>query len=288
MIGYLRRNSVLIAGFGVLLYMFLPIFVAAGVDMPSLALDLALGRSLPDSVPFAEVAVVRDYVRPTLDESGTVIHVKSDGTIVIESTRDITVTRSMSGGTTGAPKGVAIQHRSAVAMVRWCHAMFTPEEYAGMLVSTSISFDMSVFEIFATLAAGGKLLLAENALALPALAAKDEVVLVDTVPSAMAELLRMGGLPPSIRTVNLGGEALKPTLVRDIYEKLPGVERVVNLYGPSEDTTFSTFAVVPRDTEHPLIGRQPQVSSEVNRLDQQVVAWLDVVSRQDCLAVFDR
>ena len=37
----------------------MPLTVAAGVDMPSLALDLALGRELPDSVPFAEVAVVR-------------------------------------------------------------------------------------------------------------------------------------------------------------------------------------------------------------------------------------
>jgi amino acid adenylation domain-containing protein len=158
-------------------------------------------------------------------------------------------------GSTGVPKGVAIQHRSAVAMVRWAHAMYTPEEYAGVLASTSICFDMSVFEIFATLAAGGKILLAENALALPDLEARDEVVLVDTVPSAMSELLRMGRLPSTIRTVNLGGEALKGSLVREIYGQLPGVERVVNLYGPSEDTTFTSYAVVPRDAGHPLIGR---------------------------------
>ena len=158
-------------------------------------------------------------------------------------------------GSTGIPKGVAIQHRSAVAMVRWCHQMFGAEEYAGILVSTSICFDMSVFEIFATLSAGGKLLLAENALALPDLEAKDEVVLVDTVPSAMAELLRLGRLPSSIRTVNLGGEPVKASLVRDLYDKLPNLERVVNLYGPSEDTTFTSYAVIPRDADHPLIGR---------------------------------
>ncbi len=158
-------------------------------------------------------------------------------------------------GSTGVPKGVAIQHRSAVAMVRWAHTMYTPAEYAGVLASTSICFDMSVFEIFATLAAGGKILLAENALALPDLAARDEVVLVDTVPSAMSELLRLGRLPSTIRTVNLGGEALKGSLVQEIHRQLPGVERVVNLYGPSEDTTFTSYAVVPPDAEHPLIGR---------------------------------
>ena len=158
-------------------------------------------------------------------------------------------------GSTGVPKGVAIQHRSAVAMVRWALTMYTAQEYEGVLASTSICFDMSVFEIFATLAAGGKIVLAENALALPDLASKDEVVLVDTVPSAMSELLRLGRLPSTIRTVNLGGEALKGSLVEEIHQQLPGVERVINVYGPSEDTTFSTWSVVPRQGEHPLIGR---------------------------------
>ena len=55
--------------------------------------------------------------------------------------------------------------------------------------------------------------------------------------------------------MNLGGEPLKGSLVREIHAQLPGVERVVNLYGPSEDTTFTSFSVVPRDAEHPLIGR---------------------------------
>jgi amino acid adenylation domain-containing protein len=172
-------------------------------------------------------------------------------------------------GSTGVPKGVAIQHRSAVSLVRWSHAMFTPEEYAGLLASTSICFDLSVFEIFATLAAGGRLLLAENALALPELAAKDEVVLVNTVPSAMAELLRLGGLPSSIRTVTLAGESLKGSLVREVYAKLPNVERVMNLYGPSEDTTFSTYAVVPRDAGHPLIGR-PLTGKSAYVLDREM------------------
>ena len=47
----------------------MPLTVAAGVDMPSLALDLALGRTLPDSVPFAEVAVVRFLEDVFLDPS---------------------------------------------------------------------------------------------------------------------------------------------------------------------------------------------------------------------------
>ena len=74
-----------------------------------------------------------------------------------------------------------------------------------MLAGTSIAFDISVFELFAPLATGGRVILADNALALPRLPAAGEVTLLNTVPSVMAELLRDGAppLPASIRVVNL-------------------------------------------------------------------------------------
>src|SRR6185436_1999928 len=74
-------------------------------------------------------------------------------------------------GSTGRPKGVALAHAGAVAMLRWAASVFTPEELAGTLASTSICFDVSVFELFGPLSYGGKMILADNALALPGLAA---------------------------------------------------------------------------------------------------------------------
>jgi amino acid adenylation domain-containing protein len=158
-------------------------------------------------------------------------------------------------GSTGVPKGVATPHRTVAAMTRWALTAYTPNEVAGVLAATSICFDLSAFEIFFTLAAGGKVVLAENALALPGLAAAEEVTLINTVPSAMTELVHQGRLPSSIRTVNLAGEALKGSLVRDLHDRLGDAVRVVNLYGPTETTTYSTRSVVPRGAEHPLIGR---------------------------------
>jgi amino acid adenylation domain-containing protein/FkbM family methyltransferase len=158
-------------------------------------------------------------------------------------------------GSTGRPKGVAITHRSAVVFLHWARTVFGDEQLAGVLASTSISFDLSVFELFAPLSWGGKVILAENALQLPSLEAAGEVTLVNTVPSAMTELVRMKGLPESVRTVNLAGEALPRRLVRQLYE-LGHVEHVYNLYGPSEDTTYSTFTLVgPEDEDAPHIGR---------------------------------
>jgi len=158
-------------------------------------------------------------------------------------------------GSTGRPKGVAIEHHSAVALVSWARRVVRPEYFARVLAATSISFDVSVFEIFATLGCGGAIVLAPNLLEAPLVPAADEITMVMAVPSPMAELVRTGRVPRSVRAVWLAGECLPNRLAQDLYGH-PSVEEVVNVYGPSEDTTYSTLAVVPRGaTEPPLIGR---------------------------------
>jgi amino acid adenylation domain-containing protein len=157
-------------------------------------------------------------------------------------------------GSTGRPKGVAISHRSAAALLAWASEVFPERDRAGVLAATSICFDLSVFEIFLPLCHGGTVVLAETALHLPRLAAAGRVTLINTVPSAITELVRGEGLPVSVRTVNLAGEPLPRRLVDEIYG-VPAVERVLNLYGPSEDTTYSTFAVIDRRPGLPPIGR---------------------------------
>ena len=144
-------------------------------------------------------------------------------------------------GSTGRPKGVALEHRNAVAFVHWAQQAYTREELACVLGSTSICFDVSIFEIFVTLATGGTLLLAENVLELPRLPDADLLTFLSTVPSAMAELVRDFNLPKSIQAVNLGGETLPDALVDTIFRR-SAVRRVVNMYGPTETTTYSTFS----------------------------------------------
>jgi amino acid adenylation domain-containing protein len=156
-------------------------------------------------------------------------------------------------GSTGEPKGVAIQHSSTVAFLHWAMETFSPRDLEGVLASTSLCFDLSVFELFAPLCRGGKVVVAQNALQLRA-AGFDEVTLVNTVPSAMAELVRSGSLPASVRTVNLAGEPLRNSLVQQIYQQ-ETIGQVLNLYGPSEDTTYSTFVRLARGaSEEPSIG----------------------------------
>jgi amino acid adenylation domain-containing protein len=166
-------------------------------------------------------------------------------------------------GSTGTPKGVAIEHRNTVALLHWAKEVFTADEIAGVLASTSICFDLSVFELFVPLSWGGKIILVENALSLREAADKG-ITLVNTVPSAMATLLGAGALPESVRVVNLAGEPLCRELVNQLYQT-GMIEKVYDLYGPSETATYSTFT---RRTANGLatIGR-PIANTHVYLLD---------------------
>ena len=174
-------------------------------------------------------------------------------------------------GSTGKPKGVAIEHHNVVAFVQWALSVFSSEDLAGVLASTSICFDLSIFELFVTLSGGGCAILVENILHLPEIPSSVNVTLLNTVPSALNELLHGHRLPASVRTVNLAGEALPRSLVERIYEQ-ETVQRVFNLYGPSEDTTYSTYTLVERNAPAITIGH-PIANTQVYILD----AYLQVV-----------
>ncbi|WP_037583730.1 non-ribosomal peptide synthetase [Stigmatella aurantiaca] len=172
-------------------------------------------------------------------------------------------------GSTGRPKGVAIEHHNAAVFIQWSLNCFSAQQLAGVLASTSICFDLSIFELFAPLCSGGTVLLASNALALPSLPAAQEVTLINTVPSAIAELARTNAIPSSIHTLNLAGEPLSGSLVRALYS-LPSIQHVFNLYGPTEDTTYSTFTLIPKDaSSEPTIGR-PISGTRAYVLDRQL------------------
>ncbi|MEA5617544.1 amino acid adenylation domain-containing protein [Cronbergia sp. UHCC 0137] len=174
-------------------------------------------------------------------------------------------------GSTGKPKGVMIEHCSPVCLLYWAREVFNDDAISGVLAATSICFDLSVFEIFVPLCWGGKVILAENALDLPNLPAKNQVTLINTVPSAVTQLLNFNAIPNSVKTVNLAGEPLTWKLVQQL-QQLPHVEQIFNLYGPSEDTTYSTYIELKDITPNsptPPIGR-PIANTQVYILDKHL------------------
>src|SRR5207237_1146830 len=169
----------------------------------------------------------------------------------------------------GRPKGVAITHRSALSLVHWALQTYMPEQLAAVLASTSICFDLSIFELFVPLSCGGCVVLVDNALQLADLPVSEQVALINTVPSVISELLRLQALPASLHTINLAGEPLPRPLVQHLYQ-LPFVQQVYNLYGPTEDTTYSTAALLSaQETDRPVIGR-PLSNTQAYVLDAQM------------------
>ncbi|MCK0546005.1 amino acid adenylation domain-containing protein, partial [Pseudomonas syringae pv. aptata] len=169
-------------------------------------------------------------------------------------------------GSTGMPKGVMIEHRNTVNFLTWAHVAFEGSALEKTLFSTSLNFDLAVYECFAPLTSGGSINVVKNVLELQH--GNHDIGLINTVPSALKALLEIDGLPGSVHTVNVAGEALKRNLVESLFEKT-GVQRLCNLYGPSETTTYSSWVAMDReDGFAPHIGR-PVGNTRFYLLDEQ-------------------
>jgi non-ribosomal peptide synthetase component F len=95
-------------------------------------------------------------------------------------------------GSSGKPKGTKVSHKNCAALFHWADLTFLDNEMKGVLASTSICFDISVFEIFYPLTRGGKIILTEDLLHLLEDTNKDEVTLINTVPSVISALIDGG------------------------------------------------------------------------------------------------
>ena len=154
-------------------------------------------------------------------------------------------------GSTGGPKGVEIEHRGAVALLDWVRRTVPREERVSVLASSSITFDPVLMEVWGTLSWGGAMVLTGGPL--EPLPAGCEPRLGFMVPSVAAELLRERRFPPSLRVLMIGGEAVAPALAREVYA-LGTVQRAIDVYGPTEDTTYSTTWEIPRDVRRMSVG----------------------------------
>ncbi|MBV8464381.1 MAG: amino acid adenylation domain-containing protein, partial [Burkholderiales bacterium] len=167
-------------------------------------------------------------------------------------------------GSTGLPKGVMLSHTNAVNFITWAHANFTPAQLTQTLFSTSINFDLAVFELYAPLCCGATVHLVADILG--AASSSEPLTLINTVPSAVKALLDGGKLPATLNTINVAGEPLRRSLVDRVFSTTD-VQIVNNLYGPTETTTYSTWVHMPKEQGFlPHIG-QPVANTQVYILD---------------------
>ncbi|MFI8255317.1 amino acid adenylation domain-containing protein [Streptomyces filamentosus] len=152
-------------------------------------------------------------------------------------------------GSTGAPKGVAVEHAALAERVRW---MAGPEGYGlgpgdRIVQFASIGFDTHAEEIWPALTAGAcVVLLPGGGRTLPDLLCEDagrSVTVLDLPTAYWQELVSLGDRvpwPPALRLVVLGGSEARADAVARWRERHGGTVRLVNTYGPTEATVIVT------------------------------------------------
>ncbi|MCX5052512.1 MULTISPECIES: non-ribosomal peptide synthetase [unclassified Streptomyces] len=138
-------------------------------------------------------------------------------------------------GSTGRPKAVCLTHEAVAELVRWAGLEFGPARLARMLAATPLTFDVSLFELFGPLCAGGTVELVAGHDDL----AGRQAALVAAVPSVLTAAARRGLRGARAGTVVLAGEALTARAARAVREAL-GASEMVNAYGPTEATVYAT------------------------------------------------
>lgn len=152
-------------------------------------------------------------------------------------------------GTTGEPKGVEVTHRGIIRLTRNTNYV-TFNESARTLLASSLAFDASTFELWGMLLNGGTVYI------------EDKERLLDS--SSLSELLTCNKIThmwftaawfnqlvdinveifSHLNYLLVGGDTLSPRHIKKVKEACPQV-KVINGYGPTENTTFSTFYEIP-------------------------------------------
>ena len=153
-------------------------------------------------------------------------------------------------GSTGRPKGVAVAHGQLAAFLGAALAEHALGEDEVVTAFAALSFDLSVFELFGTLAAGGTVLLESPRPVLDLerfLGKIGRATRAAAVPAVMTGLLEVAarrGVSGRPRTVFSGGEAVPPELLAALRRTFPA-SGLRMLYGPTETTVFCIVYRVP-------------------------------------------
>jgi amino acid adenylation domain-containing protein len=153
-------------------------------------------------------------------------------------------------GSTGLPKGAMITHRGLVNAILHTNQHFGVGPADRVLSVTALHHDMSAYDIFGVLAAGGTVVIPDAAARLdPAhwatLMCQEQVTIWNSVPAMMEMLLEHvagcpGVLPPSLRLAFLGGDWISVTLPERL-KALAGNVLVVSVGGPTETTLWNIW-----------------------------------------------
>lgn len=160
-------------------------------------------------------------------------------------------------GSTGRPKGVIIHHEAVVNLLNSFKKIPGITRDDVLLAVTTLSFDISVVEIFLPLVTGASVVIAKNneikeGKILAKLIDSKNISIFQGTPATWNILLFSGWKGNKNLKAFCGGEPMRKSFVKQL---LPKVGSLWNLYGPTETTVYSTYYKVENDTDKILVGK---------------------------------
>jgi amino acid adenylation domain-containing protein len=195
---------------------------------------------------------------------------KKDNLNKINSVSDLAYVIYTSGST-GEPKGVMVEQRNVIRLVK--PSTFFPLDSDTILLSTgSISFDATIIEFFGTLLNGSKLILTSqnNLLDVHRL---ENSIKENKVNSLWMTASWFNNVVESnikvfehIKQLIIGGDIVSPTHVKKVFDCFENI-KIVNGYGPTENTTFSTTFEIKNKSYNAIPIGKPVPNSKTYILD---------------------
>jgi len=181
-------------------------------------------------------------------------------------------------GSTGRPKGVMISHQASLAFIDWADRCFKvrPEDRISSLAP--FHFDLSIFDIFATIKAAATICVVPQGLSsfpksLANFIEKERISIWYSVPSVLIQLVLSGHLKEKdlshLRTILFAGEVFPTQYLRMLMEMVPHAH-YYNLYGPTETNVCTYYHVKSLPiSEEPIPIGKPCDGQKIYIIDEE-------------------
>lgn len=159
-------------------------------------------------------------------------------------------------GSTGTPKGVTINHKNIIDYIDWACDKFPIDETTIFGNQSALYFDITTQDIYATLKkAATMVIIPEKLFVFPIKAVEfikeKHINFLYWVPSAYINLVNFKSLESisldEIKSIMFGGEVMPVKHLNYLKDKLPNLNFIANVYGPTEATVNSTYYIIDKD-----------------------------------------
>ncbi|MCP4146663.1 MAG: amino acid adenylation domain-containing protein, partial [bacterium] len=175
-------------------------------------------------------------------------------------------------GTMGSPKGVLIEHRNVIRLVKNAgYIKFSTEDH--LLLTGAFVFDVTTFEIWGPLLNGASLCLVHkdeilDIEKLETIIVKNKISILHLIPQLFNQVaLQNSRIFAGLNYFLVGGDLVRPREVNRIRMLYKNLE-IRHMYGPTENTTFSTYFPVLRDYESNIPIGKPLANSTAYIVDK--------------------